>query len=528
MISHTLFGADSIQLAGQTIATGPENWPFWLLESLVANLLVALVVSIVTRTDQEELEHAYICLVDSLPTPRRQSLDNRSLEEVRGRLSGLVGERTARREIARACAVLDIDGDDLRPYSLRLLRDHLGFQLSAKLGTLASERILDEILPAGGGEAIDDITLVESQLAGAGDALSGLAAELNKLRLFHRQTLENLPIGVCSLDPNGEILMWNFAMAEMTGIPASATEGGHYADVPAPWGAMLASFYNSTEDLWPAHEVELVEGGARWLHLSKHRQEDRKPLHAGFQVILMEDITERMRLVQELAHAERLTSVGRLAAGVAHEIGNPVTGISCVAQDIIAETREESTRDYAQIVLELTERISTIVRTLMNFSRSGEGEQTLVPTRIKDSVDSAVQLLKLDKSAKNVTFKVDVDNHLLVSGESHQLTQVFVNLLANARDASPPGAQINIESGATGNDRVTVFVTDRGTGIPVELLDRVMDPFYTTKEPGAGTGLGLSLVYSIMRFHGGSVKITSPVENGAGTRVAITLKQAMS
>jgi PAS domain S-box-containing protein len=503
------------------IATGSENWPFWLIESLVANLLVALSVSIVTRTDDSERHHGFQCMVDNLPTPQRQSLAITSLDDIESRLAASIGSPAAGRELKAAVSTLSISLDDHRPLAMRMLRDRLSYQLSAKLGTLAAEQIMDSVMPFGGGTPVDDISLLEAQLTSTGSVLSGLAAELNKLRLYHRHTLENLPIGVCSIDSGGEILLWNLAMTRYTGLEAVSMEGANIGDLPPPWGKTLEKFCASKDISWPAHEMEDRRRGVCWYHLSKHRIEENSPVYAGYQVILMEDVTERLRLVQELGHAERLTSVGRLAAGVAHEIGNPVTGISCLAQDLLAESTDAETRKNAAIILELTQRISTIVNTLMDFSRS-DSQLTLKPIVLNRALNSAIQLLKLDKGAKVVEFRVTIAEDFRVRGDLHQLTQVFVNVLANARDASEEGGLIEI-SGEIDNQQAIIHITDRGCGIPEDLITRVMDPFFTTKDPGEGTGLGLSMVYSIMRFHKGSVKIASPVDNGRGTRITLTL-----
>ena len=523
IVSYVFTGLDTLDFFGKTVTTGPGNWPFWLLESLVANLLVTLIVSLLTKTSREEKRHAYLCLVDSLPTPQRQSFEIVPLEQVRQRLAQWIGLEAAEREVALASKNIHLSRNDHRPLALRLLRDRLGFQLSSKLGTLKSEAIVEAVLPTGSGTAIDDITLLESQLASAGGELSGLAADLNKLRLFHRKTLENLPIGVCSLDPNGEVILWNLSMAQITGIKAADAEGAQFRDFKEPWGRLFDQFCQSQSDMWPAHEVDHPDNGLSWYHMTKHRAEETSPLYSGYQVVLMEDISDRLRLVQELAHAERLTSVGRLAAGVAHEIGNPVTGISCIAQDMIAESKEAETRSYANTILDLTNRISSIVRTLMDFSRSGGDVLTLSPVSLKTSVHQAIQLLKLDKSAKTVEFNLAIADDHRVMGDLHQLTQVFVNLLVNSRDASPAGSRIDVTCEQGEDNQLIVHVTDCGSGIPDDLMGRVMDPFFTTKEPGAGTGLGLSLVYSIVRLHKGSIKITSPVANGQGTKVSITL-----
>ncbi|MCK9503641.1 MAG: ATP-binding protein [Porticoccaceae bacterium] len=503
------------------IATGSENWPFWLIESLVANLLVALSVSMATRTSDSERHHGFQCMVDNLPTPQRQSLAITSLDGIQSRLATAIGAPAARRELDAAVNTLSISLDDHRPLAMRMLRDRLCFQLSAKLGTLTADQIMDSVMPFGGGAAVDDISLLESQLASTGSVLSGLAAELNKLRLYHRHTLENLPIGVCSLDSEGEILLWNLAMTKYTGLESVNMEGANIGDLPPPWGNTLKKFCASQDISWPVHEMEDSHRGVCWYHLSKHRIEENSPVYAGYQVVLMEDITERLRLIQELAHTERLTSVGRLAAGVAHEIGNPVTGISCLAQDLLAESSDTETRKSAEIILELTQRIATIVNTLMDFSRS-DSQRTLKPIVLNTALNSAIQLLKLDKGAKVVEFRVAITEDFRVRGDLHQLTQVFVNLLANARDASKEGGAIEI-SGEIDGQQAIVHITDWGCGIPEEFISRVMDPFFTTKDPGEGTGLGLSMVYSIMRLHKGSVRIASPVDNGRGTRITLTM-----
>ncbi|MCK9468712.1 MAG: ATP-binding protein [Porticoccaceae bacterium] len=515
-------------LLGGTLVVGAANWPSWLLESLITNLLVTLVVSRLTSMSREERTYAHHTMVDSMPVPQRSSLDPISFSAVEQRLAEQIGPQ-ASREVAQVLHELELDRDDNRPLALRMFRDRLNYNLSDKLGTFASERVVDAVMPLDGqGDTpVDDISLLETRLAGAGRAMSGLAAELNKLRIYHRQTLENLPVGVCSIARDREILLWNHSLASGSGISPRLAEGAKLTDLPAPWGELLLTFADSDDDHWPAHEVPPPPTSAkgtpsRWFHLHKYRVDDNSPVHAGNQIILAEDISERLRLIQELAHAERLTSVGRLAAGVAHEIGNPVTGISCLAQDLISESNDQQTCSTAEIILAQTERITAIVRTLIDFSRSDDNSDH-GPVYLARPVDDAIQLLSLDKAAKAVNFTSSVPPDLLVNGDAHQLTQVFVNLLANARDASPENSTIQVEYEAGPSDTRLVHISDTGSGIPPELQERVLEPFFTTKEPGEGTGLGLSLVYSIVRLHRGTIAITSPLSNGRGTRITVAL-----
>lgn len=517
-------GPTTTSLGGFQIGTGTENWPFWLLESLVANTLVALGVSLVTTMSEEEKHHAHASMVDNLPTPQRQSLELGTIALIESRLAGSIGRIAAQRELAAAQEKLHIDMEQQRPLALRMLRDRLSFQLSAKLGTLTSDRIIDQVIPISQSQDVDDISLLESQLASAGNALSGVAAELNKLRLYHRQTVENLPMGVFSFDTDGEILLWNQTMEVYTGIRSCDIEGGNLADLKAPWVDIFTLFRDDAAVSWPAHEIHHPERGPLWFHLSKFRVTHNSPFYSGHQIMVVEDITERLRLIQELAHAERLTAVGRLAAGVAHEIGNPITGISCLAQDLRSESNEPQTLESAAAILDLTERVSSIVYNLIDFSRS-DHRGPLKPVCLSHTVDRTIQLLQLDKEAKVVEFRSTIPEDQEVLGDEHQLMQVFVNLLANARDASPINGVVEIHSENSDDRHCSVYVTDWGSGIPTDLLPRVMDPFFTTKDPGQGTGLGLSIVYSIMRFHRGTLKLISPWDGNTGTRVVLALER---
>ena len=231
-------------------------------------------------------------------------------------------------------------------------------------------------------------------------------------------------------------------------------------------------------------------------------------------------------LEEELLQNERLASIGRLAAGVAHEIGNPVTGIACLAQNLEYETDPQEIRDMAQDILKQTERVTRIVESLMNFSHTGPhtAETKLSATNLADCVDEAIHLLTLDRAAQPVLFDNHCDRELLVLADSQRLLQVFINLLSNARDACGEDAAVHIRATSDGS-QVQIDVEDNGCGIPPEWHSQVFEPFYTTKDPGVGTGLGLALVFSIMGDMNGKVHITSPLASGdrPGTRITLQL-----
>ena len=245
-------------------------------------------------------------------------------------------------------------------------------------------------------------------------------------------------------------------------------------------------------------------------------------------MIVVEDLTDYEILERELMHNERLASIGRLAAGVAHEIGNPVTGIACLAQNLEVEDDLGAVAEAAGEIRKQTERVSRIVESLVNFAHTGReivDPANLQPVNLADCVDEAIHLLELDLNAKRVRFVNRCHREQLVKAESQRLLQVFINLLGNARDASERDGLIEIDSSPEG-ETLNISVTDHGTGIPEAVQGQIFEPFFTTKEPGEGTGLGLSMVYSILENLGGRISLQSPLESGPGTRFSISLSSA--
>jgi signal transduction histidine kinase len=225
-------------------------------------------------------------------------------------------------------------------------------------------------------------------------------------------------------------------------------------------------------------------------------------------------------------HSERLASVGRLAAGVAHEIGNPVTGISSLAQNLKLETDDPSILETADQIQQQTRRISAILQSLMNFARTGNHAHAnrYEPVSIHRCVEESINLLSLSDKGMGIQYLNECPANLQILGDEQRLVQVFVNLLANARDASPDGGTIRVSGKGDGYSAI-IEVIDEGTGIPADQLDHIFEPFYTTKAPNKGTGLGLSLVYSIVEEHYGNVQVESPAdtERQRGTCVRLRL-----
>ena len=506
-----------------------HGWQQSTTVALFTNSLVFALVSLLSSTRQEEQRSRQACLVNRPRLPESRRLQAGSPHEFAFALSKPLGSIAAQREVQRALTDLQLPMDETRPFALRRLRDRIEANLSGLLGPGVARDLVSSFLPyqdAAADYVTEDIHFIENRLEDYRSRLTGLAAELDAVRRHHRQTLHNLPLGVCALSRDSEITLWNLAMENLTGIAASRVLGVPLGTIDPPWRELLVGFSMGSDTR--LHKKQL-QGSfqSRWLNL--HRAAIAEPGAPGDNgmVLLVEDITENRQLEDQLIHAQRLASLGRLAAGVAHEIGNPVTGIACLAQIIQEErTSDAELQEISGQIIEQTRRITRIVQSMMGFSRSGqphrEGYQTLCWSEVcKD----AVNLLSLNTEARSVEFRNLCNPEHHVSGDPQRLSQVVVNLLGNARDASPEGGLILMETSA-GTGWVELRITDQGSGIEPEHQAQLFEPFFTTKDPGEGTGLGLAMAYSIVREHQGDIRVTSPVPGATGgTCFSIRLPQ---
>jgi signal transduction histidine kinase len=367
-----------------------------------------------------------------------------------------------------------------------------------------------------------DKAFIEGRIEEYRCQLTHLAQELDNVRRYHRLTLMHLPVAVCSTDCTMEIQMWSLKMEQLTAIPGDRAVGITLDQLLMPWGQVLSDF---AADTGIAQKKIHLDTPKRhyWLSLHKASIQDHELLtHSGL-ALMIEDQTEIQILETQLIHSERLASIGRLAAGVAHEIGNPVTGIACLAQDIKLETTRPDLQEMAKMILDQTRRITRIVQSLVNFAHQGSSVSKN-PVTIHALVKEAAELLSLSKKNPETRFINRCDPSLKVQGDEQRLLQVFINLLSNAQDASPPQGKVTIDT-RTEKYQVSIRITDEGSGIPPELQERLFEPFYTTKSPGDGTGLGLSLVYNIIEEHAGGIDVTSPVDKNLdrGTCFSVTL-----
>lgn len=539
MITHV----DFVNILGFPLRVGTDLWPQFTLASLCVNTALFIVISHLFPSSEKQREMAAVCTMTDVDSPVRLELDVHSPHDFVDRLTPSLGLKSAQNEVLRALQELGFPHDERRPYALRKMREHLLTNLSGLMGPTTAYNIVERNIPyhIPQGNHSSDISLIESRMEEYRSHMTGMSAELDALRRHHRQTLENLPLGACSIGPDRELLMWNRAMEKFTGISAERVIGARIEDIPAPWGDLLYEFLLNSASHVPKQQLK-YNGQSHWVSLHKAHidtQSDNpisttdspeQPSASGGEVILLEDFTDTQVLEQELIHSERLASIGRLAAGVAHEIGNPVTGIACLTQNFQYDTDNPEILESADQILEQTERIRRILHSLLNFAHRGkdqDAQREHLETRISQCVADAMQLLRLQTEAKEVVYRNEVTDDLQVWGDPQQLTQVFINLLGNARDASEPGSSVTITGFADDSD-IYLQVNDEGSGIPQDIQDQVFEPFFTTKDPDKGTGLGLSLVYSIISEHSGHIEIQSPLdpETGRGTGFLIRLPKS--
>ena len=358
------------------------------------------------------------------------------------------------------------------------------------------------------------------------------AHELDRMRTFNENILESLDDGLLVVDLDDRVVRWNTALEQLYGVPRADAAGRGLHDVfDAPFVQAIRAARRDTPkgatlSRIPLHRRGKNEGTiiVNAAVVPLRAADDGGPTTVGT-IVIVEDITRRVQLEEQLQISEKMASIGLLAAGVAHEVNTPLTGISSFTQMLLegADPQDPRTRLLEKIERQ-TFRAAKIVNGLLHLSRPAQAGGELAPVDVNGVINDVLALLEHQLSLNHVTVRRELSERpLIVSGVEHKLQQVFLNLLLNARDAMPKGGWLSVVTRAEGG-RVIVEVSDTGSGIPSEYLARIYDPFFTTKAIGQGTGLGLSITYGIVREHDGSIDCESVV--GQGTRFILEFPPA--
>ena len=235
---------------------------------------------------------------------------------------------------------------------------------------------------------------------------------------------------------------------------------------------------------------------------------------------MADDIKQLQQLNEQLIRTEKLAAMGTLAAGVAHEVNNPLAAISSLIQMMQSKGGlDGKTMENLKLIQTQIQRITQVTKDMMDFARVRPAAKSLVD--VAGIIEKSLRLASFDKSFQKLKIgKLFSDNLPKVLADADQLQQVFLNLFLNARDALPEGGELFIET-TTGNSEVRIAITDNGVGIKSEDVQKIFDPFFTTKPTGKGTGLGLAVCYGIITAHGGKIEVVS--NNSHGTTFSIAL-----
>jgi PAS domain S-box-containing protein len=359
--------------------------------------------------------------------------------------------------------------------------------------------------------------------------LHNKAAELERMREFSENILESLNDGLAVVNRDDRIVRWNRRLEELYGIRHEDAVTRRLDEVFEPgFLEVLRSARRESPEGAAFYRVPLTtrhEHVRRLLvNLATTPLRDSDGAIAGT-IVIIEDISARVQLEEQLQISEKMASIGLLAAGVAHEVNTPLTGISSFTQMLLqgAEPDDPKTKVLEKIERQ-TFRAAKIVNGLLNLARPAQTDSAAVDLNVV--INDVLALLEHQLRNGRIQVRKElVASPLLVHGVEYKLQQVFLNLFLNARDAMPRGGWLTI---ATREDETggVVEIGDTGSGIPPEQLSRIYDPFFTTKEIGKGTGLGLSITYGIVQEHGGTITCDSAI--GQGTRFTLSLPTVSS
>ena len=371
----------------------------------------------------------------------------------------------------------------------------------------------------------EDVELLESLAGYIGIAIQNASlyarleekiVEFERLKEFHENIVESINVGIFAIDLNDRIESWNAQMEAMYAFSRAEALGQDLRSVfPLEFIEALEGFRND-QGVHHLYKFRLTTraGELRTANIAIAPLLSRDFVPVG-RIILVDDITERVTLETQLAQADKLSSIGLLAAGVAHEINTPLAVISSYAQMLAKQLRGDAR--LGPVLDKITQqsfRAAEIANGLLNFSRTSTTE--FRPTDLNQVVRDTLSLLEHQFKTAQILIDLNLADELPpIHGNPGKLQQVFLNLLLNAKDAMPGGGRLTIATLVNGH--VEAVISDSGSGIAPENLKRIYDPFFTTKNmPGdrRGTGLGLSVSYGIIQEHAGKIHVESAVGSG--------------
>src|SRR6266850_1721386 len=373
----------------------------------------------------------------------------------------------------------------------------------------------------------DDVELVETIAGYVAVALDNAqlyssleqkALEIARLKDFSENIVESLNVGVLAVDLDGIVESWNTRMEQLFGVSRQEAVGRQVSSLLPEELAREIVARGDAEQITGIYKQRLQhQGKSLTLNVSITPLVSKSSERIG-RLLLFDDVTQRERMEEQMSQTEKLTSLGLLAAGVAHEVNTPLAVISNYIQMLAKQMPEGDPRQsIIDKIVKQTFRASEIVNNLLNFSRTGAAEAADID--VNRVVEETLSLVAHPLKTSQIRVVKQLGETLPpVRGSANKLQQVFLNLFLNARDAMPSGGMLEVRTTAH-NGSVEVEVADTGAGIPREHIHRIFDPFFTTKASGRGTGLGLSVSYGIIKEHAGKIDVRSTPGKGTSFHV---------
>jgi len=358
------------------------------------------------------------------------------------------------------------------------------------------------------------------------DRLIKMTDGYRHLNEFNNRILKSVSLGVYTVDSEIVITSWNNRMVEMSCVSAEMAIGSRLQEL----------FPNLSNEGVIERINQVLQSGTKAKLRLLHRQLDGTnrfqkrrltPLKDGDEttgvVIIVEDITEFKRLLDQTIQSEKLAEVGRLTAGIAHEINNPLAMVAYATELL---KREKPLSNFQEEMLEKiemeVERLKSLTGGLLSFSSNRETQSRLV--NLNDLIDEVLKLLRFELQRKSIQLDIEFSDIPVITADPNKLKQVIINLVMNAVHAMQGQGRIVLRTAFNMNGTLELQVEDNGPGIAPELREQIFAPFFTTKPEGEGTGLGLYICQNIINGHGGSITLDSQPEVGTIFRVNLPVE----
>ncbi len=493
--------------------TGLDRWSHSLFWGMLLNVSCYVGVSLFTRQSDAEVRQAIVFVDSYLPAqfvPPQRQLTVAEIEEILGQY---LGHAEAHDVIEGFLKRNLFKNEKLPAEGLQKLRQEAERLLSGALGPTISTLVFQERAVLTHADTIrvsNSVRQISRSLTLSRQELAEANRQLALLKEFSENIIESLPLGVATLDDALRVKYWNNGMEMITGVEKSDALNAEAANLLTCLEPRLFTpeIREGEVTCRRNFDPQIILKG----HMSRLTGEQK-----GY-VLVLEDITEKKKIEEELFRATKHASVGRLAAGVAHEIGNPLASISSLVQEMQGEEVSPFVKGSLGTINEHVLRIARIVRSLGDFARLYPRQK--VSTSLRDILENTLNLVRYDRHFKKIEIHAAVNDTPPLKIDPDQIQQVFLNLVLNARDAMPDGGKLDIAIQQS-DGTVEMRFSDTGHGIDPEVRDKLFDPFFSTKGPTKGTGLGLSICYSIIKDHGGIIEVNS--EQGKGTEFVIKI-----